>query len=288
MAKPPASEMITHTEPPGFPKSWEERIASYPQGSNALLEIVRALDELDLLGSEHTATRHHRSGLPDLDPKDIEALLVQSSRTFPMLKMLSDNKRKPITDFRHSVYDTGYSGSRAFNNAVPYAPISILVCPTKPYLNFEHFASTASAEEVGEFFKSVNKVALDAVREFDERVEKNPEKRERRDFYERAFATIRDGRARGKTLADYPHLTELVMDYARESKEYGFAVRGLHSGHSGFRISINNGSPSAGMSQPHLHAQIIGGRYLGGIADQDPAKHVSRGAFSKLADSLTR
>ena len=84
----------------------------------------------------------------------------------------------------------------------------------------------------------------------------------KRDYYENAFNEIRQGLLSGKTVEDYPNLKELVNNYIKESRELGFSVRDARTGKGGFRIAINT-SPGEGMSQPHFHVHVLGGRYLG-------------------------
>lgn len=269
---------------------WQQRIDSFPKGANALWEITVALQELEALGSQHTNVRDLHSGLPDLDEQQLRTLAAAEADRYPMLAGMVAENRAPIIGYQQKVYDTGYKGAVAFDNAVPYAPISILVCPTgQRYMNFAHFASEASPETVGRFFQAAQKVACDAVRAFDARVGQHPDKAARRDAYERRFMEFSEATAkRPPTEAETAEMGELARQYARDSKAFGFAVRDPRTGDSGFRLAMNNGTPAAGMSQPHLHAQIVGGRYLGGIANRDPAEWESKAAFEKLGRSLTR
>jgi histidine triad (HIT) family protein len=47
----------------------------------------------------------------------------------------------------------------AFKDNTPSAPIHIIVVPKAGYTSFEHFTRTASAEEIGHFFKTVGTIA---------------------------------------------------------------------------------------------------------------------------------
>ncbi len=50
----------------------------------------------------------------------------------------------------------------AFADINPVAPVHILVIPKKEYFSFNDFAAKASAEEVSNFFKVVQKVAAES------------------------------------------------------------------------------------------------------------------------------
>ncbi len=46
----------------------------------------------------------------------------------------------------------------AFNDIAPRAPVHVLVIPKGPYVNFDHFAAEASAEEMADFVRAVGEV----------------------------------------------------------------------------------------------------------------------------------
>ena len=55
-----------------------------------------------------------------------------------------------------TVFETAHS--LAFKDINPAAPIHILVIPKGPYINYDHFASQASDEEIIDFNKTINEV----------------------------------------------------------------------------------------------------------------------------------
>ena len=55
-----------------------------------------------------------------------------------------------------TVFETEHS--LAFKDINPAAPIHILVIPKGPYINYDHFASQASDEEIIDFNKTINEV----------------------------------------------------------------------------------------------------------------------------------
>ena len=55
-----------------------------------------------------------------------------------------------------TVFETEHS--LAFRDINPAAPIHILVIPKGPYINYDHFASQASDEEIIDFNKTINEV----------------------------------------------------------------------------------------------------------------------------------
>ena len=55
-----------------------------------------------------------------------------------------------------TVFETAHS--LAFKDINPVAPIHILVIPKGPYINYDHFASQASDEEIIDFNKTINEV----------------------------------------------------------------------------------------------------------------------------------
>ncbi len=183
-------------------------------------------------------------------------------------------------DHTRKIYVTGYDGACAFDNAAPYAPVSILVCPTKkPYLNIEHFVMEEGAEAVGQFMQAAVKVAREAVLVFD--MSLTNEALAKRTYYESELEKFE-----AQAELDTEALAALTRAYVRDSKTYSFALRDRHTGHSGYRIAFNNGTGATGMSQPHMHAQIVAGRYLGGIAVPDPIAVYPEWAFTKVAHSL--
>ena len=46
----------------------------------------------------------------------------------------------------------------AFHDIGPQAPIHVLVIPKGPYVNFDHFAAEASAEEIADFTRAAGEV----------------------------------------------------------------------------------------------------------------------------------
>jgi histidine triad (HIT) family protein len=46
----------------------------------------------------------------------------------------------------------------AFHDIGPQAPIHVLVIPKGPYVNFDHFAAEASAEEIADFTRAAGQV----------------------------------------------------------------------------------------------------------------------------------
>ena len=270
---------------PGVPSLWTQRIRTYAGTEpNTLWEIAQAILELRKLGvAEGITTFDLHSGLPNIDEPTLRRLVERSKETYPALaKQLESDRPTPIIGYKTKIYDTGSDAVCAFDNIKPYAPVSILVCPTKKnYFNYEHFTSEASEEEVGAFMKAANKVAQDAVKAFDDAISKKPEVAAKRDYYEHAFAHLDEMEAKGINAA------ELGRQYARDSEAYGFAVRDPYTGHSGYRIAFN-GTPSTGMSEPHLHAHILAGRFLGGVTVPNPAAVYEDRTFKKLTSSLAR
>ena len=55
-----------------------------------------------------------------------------------------------------TIIDTDFS--LAFKDINPVAPEHVLVIPKGPYINFDHFVSKASPEEILDFNKTVNEV----------------------------------------------------------------------------------------------------------------------------------
>lgn len=47
----------------------------------------------------------------------------------------------------------------AFHDNTPSAPVHVIVVPKGEYTSFQHFTETAPAEEIGDFFVEVRKVA---------------------------------------------------------------------------------------------------------------------------------
>lgn len=48
-----------------------------------------------------------------------------------------------------------------FHDIRPHAPVHFLVIPKGPYVNFDHFAAEASAEEIVDFHRTAAKVIAD-------------------------------------------------------------------------------------------------------------------------------
>lgn len=48
--------------------------------------------------------------------------------------------------------------SLAFNDIAPQAPVHVLVIPKGAYVNFDHFASEASDEEIVDFSRAIAKI----------------------------------------------------------------------------------------------------------------------------------
>ena len=57
-----------------------------------------------------------------------------------------------------TVLDTKYT--LAFKDINPVAPNHVLVIPKGPYVNFDHFVSDASSEEILDFNKVINQVII--------------------------------------------------------------------------------------------------------------------------------
>lgn len=55
-----------------------------------------------------------------------------------------------------TVLETAHS--LAFEDIQPQAPVHVLVIPKGPYVNFDHFAAEASAEEIADFTRAVGEV----------------------------------------------------------------------------------------------------------------------------------
>jgi histidine triad (HIT) family protein len=55
-----------------------------------------------------------------------------------------------------TVLDTAHS--LAFNDIGPQAPVHVLVLPKGPYVNWDHFAAEASAEELADFARAIHAV----------------------------------------------------------------------------------------------------------------------------------
>lgn len=55
-----------------------------------------------------------------------------------------------------TVLDTTHT--LAFHDIGPQAPIHVLVIPKGPYVNFDHFAAEASAEEIADFTRAAGEV----------------------------------------------------------------------------------------------------------------------------------
>lgn len=265
------------------PRTWQERFASFAPGTNALWDIVTALEEIDLFGRGKQKPIHSRTGLPEFSEHELEQFIATLDNKSALKRMWRE-KNPSVHRCYESVIKTNYEGARAFKNSNPVAPISLLVCPTRPAFTFEHYIEETPAQEIGEFFKSVLHTARTATDEADAAIAANPLLKAKRDFYEKTFDDIRNGIK--QVTPD--ELTALAADYIRESNEYQFAIRDPRTGRSGFRIGINNAAAVAGMSQPHFHVQILGGRYLGGLASRDPLLNESHAAKVKLGQSLTR
>jgi len=265
------------------PCSWAERFSSFAPGANVLWDIMSALDALDVFGARQHKPRHARSGLPCFTEAELEKFIATCDDKSALKRMWRE-KNPSVRHCYQSVYDTGYAGSRAFDNAVPAAPISLLVCPTRPAFTFEHYIEETPAQEIGEFFKSVLHTARIATDEADARISNDSTLSARRDFYEKTFDAIRNG----ERQVTPEQLTQLASDYMRESHELEFAIRDPRTGRSGFRIGINNGTGVAGMSQAHFHVQILGGRYLGAMASRNPLVTETPWEKEKLGTSLTR
>ena len=56
-----------------------------------------------------------------------------------------------------TVHETEHS--LAFNDIGPQAPTHVLVIPKGAYVNFDHFAAEASAEEIADFVRAIGDVA---------------------------------------------------------------------------------------------------------------------------------
>lgn len=56
-----------------------------------------------------------------------------------------------------TVYETEHS--LAFEDIAPQAPNHVLVIPRGPYVNFDHFAAAASADEIVDYVRAVGHVA---------------------------------------------------------------------------------------------------------------------------------
>ncbi|MCB2117311.1 MAG: histidine triad nucleotide-binding protein [Rhodobacteraceae bacterium] len=46
----------------------------------------------------------------------------------------------------------------AFHDIAPQAPVHVLVIPKGPYVNFDHFANEASAEEIADFTRTAGQI----------------------------------------------------------------------------------------------------------------------------------
>ena len=46
----------------------------------------------------------------------------------------------------------------AFRDIAPQAPVHVLVIPKGPYVNFDHFANEASAEEIADFTRTAGQI----------------------------------------------------------------------------------------------------------------------------------
>lgn len=55
--------------------------------------------------------------------------------------------------------------SLAFRDILPQAPVHVLVIPKGAYVNYDHFAAEASAEEIVDFTRAIAKVCdIEAIR----------------------------------------------------------------------------------------------------------------------------
>ncbi len=242
--------------------TWQQRLASYPEGSNTLLDIVNAYHELELIGKEQHRQVSPKTGLPNFTEAELEKIVGDLDESKSALKREWKRQNPTIRHYQDRALNTGYDGARAFKGIVPYAPISLLVCPTKPCYTFEQYIEETPSEQIGQFFKSVLHTARQATNEYDAKVAADPVLKAKRDYYENAFSEIRQGLHAGKSVQDYPNHKELINSYIKDSRELGFSVRDARTGRGGFRIAINT-SPGEGMSQPHFHVHVLGGRYLG-------------------------
>lgn len=58
-----------------------------------------------------------------------------------------------------TVLDTPHT--LAFHDIGPQAPLHVLVIPKGPYVNFDHFASAASADELVDFHRTAARIVAD-------------------------------------------------------------------------------------------------------------------------------
>ena len=59
---------------------------------------------------------------------------------------------QPVAETEHTL---------AFNDIRPQAPVHVLVIPKGPYVNYEHFAATASEAEIVDFSRTVARLCAE-------------------------------------------------------------------------------------------------------------------------------
>ncbi|MEJ0010254.1 MAG: hypothetical protein WDN72_06950 [Alphaproteobacteria bacterium] len=266
-------------------RTWQDRVASYPAPRNVLWDIVGAYRELGLIGDAAGRPKDPRTGLPGFSEAEMNEIVGHLGDKSALRRMWQE-RNPAITDYQHYAHDTGYEGSRAVQNIRHYAPVSLLVCPTRRYINFEHFVGEASPQEIGGFFKSVLHSAREEVLAHDAAVAANPPLADMRRQYEDQFAQMRQWVEGGNRLEDFPGARAITQMYIEDSARFGFACRDPRTGHSGFRVFMNNSPEVAGMSQPHFHVQVAGGRFLGHAYSQDPAQEYSPKEIDAAARSI--
>jgi histidine triad (HIT) family protein len=55
-----------------------------------------------------------------------------------------------------TVHETAHS--LAFHDIQPQAPVHVLVIPKGPYVNYDHFAAEASADEIADYTRAIGEV----------------------------------------------------------------------------------------------------------------------------------